>query len=180
MRTLIIAEAGVNHNGDLDKACKLVEVAAEAGADWVKFQTYRSSNVVTRKAKKADYQTQTTDASETQFEMISRLELSIDDHRVLMKVCKANSINFFSSGFDLESIDLLLSLGLTCIKIPSGEITSIDILEKNRTHRGLTTNPTILVPSDIPEELGRRQTTQISPTVQNPRGTQVSKQIQQY
>ena len=67
MRTLIIAEAGVNHNGDLDKACKLVEVAAEAGADWVKFQTYRSSNVVTRKAKKADYQTQTTDASETQF-----------------------------------------------------------------------------------------------------------------
>ena len=129
MRTLIIAEAGVNHNGDLDKACKLVEVAAEAGADWVKFQTYRSSNVVTRKAKKADYQTQTTDASETQFEMISRLELSIDDHRVLMKVCKANSINFFSSGFDLESIDLLLSLGLTCIKIPSGEVTNLPYLE---------------------------------------------------
>ena len=129
MRTLIIAEAGVNHNGDLDKACKLVEVAAEAGADWVKFQTYRSSNVVTRKAKKADYQTQTTVASETQFEMISRLELSIDDHRALMKVCKANSIKFFSSGFDLESIDLLLSLGLTCIKIPSGEVTNLPYLE---------------------------------------------------
>lgn len=129
MKTLIIAEAGVNHNGDLSMACELVEVAAESGADWVKFQTYKSSSVVTREAKKADYQTRTTDASETQFEMISRLELSIEDHRVLMKVCRDNHINFFSSGFDLESIDLLLSLGLTCIKIPSGEVTNLPYLK---------------------------------------------------
>ncbi|MDE0806517.1 MAG: N-acetylneuraminate synthase [Longimicrobiales bacterium] len=129
MSTLVIAEAGVNHNGDLGMARNLVKVAAEAGADLVKFQTYKSRNVVTRNAKKADYQTRTTDADESQFEMISKLELSTADHHVLMECCEEHGIQFFSSGFDLESIDFLLDLGLDCMKIPSGEITNFPYLE---------------------------------------------------
>ena len=129
MSTLIIAEAGVNHNGDLDMACELVGVAADAGADLVKFQTYKSRNLVTQSAEKADYQIRTTDGDESQFEMLSRLELSIADHHVLIECCKDHSIQFFSSGFDLESIDLLLKLGLACMKIPSGEITNLPYLE---------------------------------------------------
>ena len=129
MSTLIIAEAGVNHNGDLEMACRLVEAAAEAGADLVKFQTFRASRIVTRNAKKTEYQVQTTGKSESQFEMISQLELSIEDHRALLDHCKRNEIRFFSSGFDVESIDLLLGLGLDCMKIPSGEITNLPYLQ---------------------------------------------------
>ena len=129
MSTLIIAEAGVNHNGDLEMACRLVEAAAEAGADLVKFQTFRASRIVTRNAKKTEYQLQTTGKSESQFEMISQLELSIEDHQALLDHCKRHEIRFFSSGFDVESIDLLLGLGLDCMKIPSGEINNLPYLQ---------------------------------------------------
>ena len=127
-RTLIIAEAGVNHNGDLYLAKKLIDVAAEAGVDLVKFQTFNANRLVTPTAKKADYQTQTTDSDESQHEMLRRLELTADMHRELIVYCAARNIGFFSTGFDIESVDLLLSLGQDNFKIPSGEITNLPYL----------------------------------------------------
>jgi N,N'-diacetyllegionaminate synthase len=127
-KTLIIAEAGVNHNGSLDTAKKLVTVAAEAGADMVKFQTFSADRQVTIAANKAEYQIQTTDASESQHEMIRKLELSREMHENLISYCKQCKIKFFSSGFDVESIDLLFDLGLELFKIPSGEITNLPYL----------------------------------------------------
>ena len=126
--TLIIAEAGVNHNGDLGLAKQLIDVAAEAGADLVKFQTFNASRQVTTTAKKADYQTQTTDISETQHEMLRRLELTEAMHHELIAHCASRNIGFFSTGFDIESVDLLMSLGLVYFKIPSGEITNLPYL----------------------------------------------------
>src|SRR3990172_10133637 len=111
-RTLIIAEAGVNHNGDLELARQLIDVAAEAGADMVKFQTFSADRLVTTHARKADYQTQTTDAGESQHAMICRLELTRDMHEALIAHCKLREIQFFSTGFDPESIDLLMELGM--------------------------------------------------------------------
>jgi N,N'-diacetyllegionaminate synthase len=127
-RTLIIAEAGVNHNGDLVLAKKLIDAAAEAGADLVKFQTFNANRQVTRTAKKADYQTQTTDSEETQHEMLRRLELTPDMHKELIVHCAARGIGFFSTGFDIESVDLLVDLGQDHFKIPSGEITNLPYL----------------------------------------------------
>ncbi len=127
-RTLIIAEAGVNHNGDLGLAKQLIDAAAEAGADLVKFQTFDANRLVTRATKKADYQTQATDSSESQHAMLRRLELTEDMHRELIAHCAARNIGFFSTGFDTESIDLLLSLGQDHFKIPSGEITNLPYL----------------------------------------------------
>ena len=124
LKTLIIAEAGVNHNGDINLARKLVDVAAEAGADCVKFQTFSADRLVTKNAKKADYQNQTTDAGESQHAMIRKLELTRDMHMALIGHCKPRGIQFLSTGFDMESIDLLVELGLECLKIPSGEITN--------------------------------------------------------
>jgi N,N'-diacetyllegionaminate synthase len=124
-RTLIIAEAGVNHNGDIGLARQLIDAAAQAGADLVKFQTFSADRQVTRTAKKADYQTQTTDSDESQHEMLRRLELTADMHRELIAHCAARNIGFFSTGFDIESVDLLLSLGQDHFKIPSGEITNL-------------------------------------------------------
>ena len=128
MKTLIIAEAGVNHNGDLELAKKLINVAAEAGADLVKFQSFNASRLATRSAKKADYQNQATGSKESQYEMLHRLELSIEMHHELIAHCAASNIGFFSTGFDIESVDLLLSLGQDQIKIPSGEITNLPYL----------------------------------------------------
>ncbi len=128
MNVLIIAEAGVNHNGDLALARQLIDVAAEAGADLVKFQTFSADRLVTTHAKKADYQIQTTDAGESQHAMIRRLELTRDMHEALIAHCKVRGIRFFSTGFDLDSIDLLVELGLDCLKIPSGEITNLPYL----------------------------------------------------
>ena len=128
MSTFIIAEAGVNHNGDLWLAKQLIDVAAEAGADLVKFQTFKADRLATRTAKKADYQTQTTDSDESQHEMLRRLELTEEMHRELIAHCAARNIGFFSTGFDIESIDLLLSLGQDHFKIPSGEITNLPYL----------------------------------------------------
>lgn len=127
-RALIIAEAGVNHNGDLRLAKKLIDVAAEAGVDLVKFQTFNADRQVTHTAKKADYQTQTTGSKESQHEMLRRLELTEEMHKDLISHCAARNIGFFSTGFDIESIDLLLGLGQDHFKIPSGEITNLPYL----------------------------------------------------
>jgi N,N'-diacetyllegionaminate synthase len=127
-RTLIIAEAGVNHNGDLGLAKQLIDVAAEAGADLVKFQTFKADLLATRTAKKADYQTRTSDSEESQLDMLRRLELTDEMHRDLIAHCDARNIGFFSTGFDIESINLLLSLGQEHFKIPSGEITNLPYL----------------------------------------------------
>lgn len=127
-RTLIIAEAGVNHNGDLGLAKQLIDAAAQAGADLVKFQTFNANRQVTRIAKKADYQTQTTDAKESQHDMLQRLELTEAMHHELIAHCATRNISFFSTAFDMESIDLLLGLGQDHFKIPSGEITNLPYL----------------------------------------------------
>ncbi|MDD2932315.1 MAG: N-acetylneuraminate synthase [Methylotenera sp.] len=127
-RTLIIAEAGVNHNGDIELAKQLIDVAAEAGADLVKFQTFNADRLATRTAKKADYQNQTTDSKESQHEMLRRLELTPDMHKELIEHCAIRNIGFFSTGFDVESLDLLVSLGQEYFKIPSGEITNLPYL----------------------------------------------------
>jgi N,N'-diacetyllegionaminate synthase len=128
MKTLIIAEAGVNHNGNLSLAKQLVDVAAAAGADFVKFQTFSADRLATRKAEKADYQTQNGDSSESQYEMLHRLELTEAMHRQLIAHCATRNIGFFSTGFDIESVDLLVSLGQDRFKIPSGEITNLPLL----------------------------------------------------
>ena len=128
MSVFIIAEAGINHNGLIENAYKLIDVAVEAGVDAVKFQTFKAKNLVTKNANKADYQKQTTNKSETQFEMINKLELDIDAHKKIIKYCKVKDIMFLSSPFDHDSIDLLNELGVKIIKIPSGEITNLPYL----------------------------------------------------
>jgi len=126
----IIAEAGVNHNGSIDKAIELIDFAAESGADAVKFQTFRSEKVISRGAPKAEYQKQTTDAKESQLEMARRLELPQEDFRKLAEHCRRRGIIFLSTPFDFESIDFLVELGLQTFKIPSGEITNLPYLRK--------------------------------------------------
>jgi N,N'-diacetyllegionaminate synthase len=126
--TLVIAEAGVNHNGDMQIAKRLIDEAAAAGADLVKFQTFNASRQVTRSAKKADYQTQTTDSSESQYAMLQRLELTEATHHELIEHCARRRIGFFSTGFDIECVDLLVRLGQEQFKIPSGEITNLPYL----------------------------------------------------
>lgn len=135
MRTLIIAEAGVNHNGDLGMARRLVDVAAEAGADYVKFQTFKAERLVTRAAGKAAYQQETTSGSESQFDMLRKLELDRDAHVALMAQCRARGIGFMSTPFDPESIDMLCALGVSVLKVPSGEITNLPYLRETG-HRG--------------------------------------------
>jgi N,N'-diacetyllegionaminate synthase len=126
--TLIIAEAGVNHNGDLDAAKRLIDVAAEAGADFVKFQTFTADRVVTRTAGKAEYQISSSGAGESQYEMLRRLELTPEAHRILIDHCKFRRIAFLSTAFDIESVDVLVALGLEYLKVPSGEITNLPYL----------------------------------------------------
>lgn len=129
MKTLIIAEAGVNHNGDISLAKQLIAAAADAGADLIKFQTFIAKNLVSASAPKAEYQKKTTKGSESQIEMIQKLELSREDHTVLIEECRANEIGFFSTAFDFQSFDLLTELGcLEQIKIPSGELTNLPLL----------------------------------------------------
>lgn len=140
MKTLIIAEAGVNHNGDLALARQLIDVAADAGADLVKFQTFSADRLVATKARKAEYQKLATDAGESQHAMIRRLELTRAMHEALIAYCKSRVIRFFSTGFDLESINLLAELGLDRFKVPSGEITNLPYLR----HVGRYAKPVIL------------------------------------
>jgi N,N'-diacetyllegionaminate synthase len=124
----IIAEAGVNHNGSIDFAYKLIDAAVKAGVDAVKFQTFSAEKLVSKTAQKAEYQKKTTDALETQFDMIKKLELDVHNHKSLIKYCHKKDIMFLSTPFDHDSINLLNELGLNIFKIPSGEITNLPFL----------------------------------------------------
>lgn len=129
--TYIIAEAGVNHNGSLEMARQLIDAAADAGADAVKFQTFKAKNLVSKSAPKAEYQISTTGSDESQFDMIEKLELDEAEHRQLIEHCLSRGIQFLSTPFDSESVDLLSqTLDLPCLKIPSGEITNGPLLLK--------------------------------------------------
>ena len=125
---IIIAEAGVNHNGSIELAKKLIDVAVEAGVDFVKFQTFKAEKLVTRTADKAEYQKEITDTDESQFEMIKELELDRKTHEELIDYCKIKDIKFLSTAFDHDSIDLLGKLNIPLFKIPSGEITNLPYL----------------------------------------------------
>ncbi len=128
-KPFIVAEAGVNHNGDIETARQLVDAAGEAGADAVKFQTFKAEKVVTVQSVKADYQLATTDPAESQLAMLKRLELSEANHRELVQYCRKKKIPFLSTPFDAESADLLEELGVPLFKIPSGEITNLPLVE---------------------------------------------------
>ena len=128
MKTLIIAEAGVNHNGDINMAKRLIDIAANSGADLVKFQTFSADRLVTHGAAKADYQILATDNTESQHDMLRKLELTESMHNELIAHCASQNIGFFSTGFDVESINLLVELGQELFKIPSGEITNLPYL----------------------------------------------------
>ena len=136
---VVIAEAGVNHNGDINLAKRLVSIAAESGADYVKFQTFQASELVTKTASKARYQ-EVEDSQESQFEMLKSLELSKEQHEKLYAQCEKEGIKFLSTGFDVDSIDMLVALGIELIKIPSGEITNYSYLQ----HIGGLGKPLIL------------------------------------
>jgi N-acetylneuraminate synthase len=128
--TFIIAEAGVNHNGSIDLAKKLIDEAASAGADAVKFQSFKTENNITKSAPKAEYQIQSTGAGESQFDMVKKLELDEQAHHLLADYCKQKNIMFFSTAFDLSSVDLLVSMGVDRMKIPSGEVTNGPLMLK--------------------------------------------------
>jgi N-acetylneuraminate synthase len=155
-RIYIIAEAGVNHNGSLDLAHKLVDAAADAGADAVKFQTFRAEALVSEGAPKAAYQQQYTDAAESQYQMLKKLELSEAAHRALAVHCRARGIQFLSTPFDEESVDLLVrKIGVSMLKIPSGEITNGPLLLKAaRTRKPIVLSTGMSDLRDIEAALG--------------------------
>ena len=131
-KVIIIAEAGVNHNGDIHLAKKLIDVAVAAGVDYVKFQTFKSESLVSKLAKKAVYQIENThNATENQFQMLKKLELSQEQHVELIEYCREKDISFFSTAFDIDSLLYLKKLGLSMVKIPSGEITNLPYLRKS-------------------------------------------------
>ena len=130
MKTLIIAEAGVNHNGSFELAKQLVDKAAEAGADIVKFQTCKAENVISRYADKAEYQKKTTGEADTQLDMVRKLMLTYEEYGQLKDYCEEKGIRFLSTAFDLPSVDYLHSIGMGLWKIPSGEITNLPLLIK--------------------------------------------------
>lgn len=129
-KTLIIAEAGVNHNGDIAKAKALIDKGAEAGVDYVKFQTFKAANLVTKQAKRATYQDKNTQNNDSQYEMLKKLELSQAVHQELIDYCAKKGVQFLSTGFDVESLEFLAQLGITIAKVPSGEITNLPYLRK--------------------------------------------------
>lgn len=130
MSVFIIAEAGVNHNGSIDLAKRLIDLASNSGANAIKFQTFKAKDLLIKNAQKTNYQIKTTGQIESQYDMIKKLELNLDDHRKLINHCKKKNIIFLSSPFDLESIKLLDYLGLDIFKIPSGEITNLPYLRQ--------------------------------------------------
>ncbi|MFK8302631.1 N-acetylneuraminate synthase [Capnocytophaga stomatis] len=130
-KVTIIAEAGVNHNGDISKAKQLIDVAALAGVDYVKFQTFKAEKLVTKSAQRAAYQDKNTGDNDSQFEMLEKLELSESMHNELIAYCKQKAIQFLSTGFDSESLELLRELGVKIAKIPSGELTNLPYLRKS-------------------------------------------------
>ena len=136
----IVAEAGVNHNGDLDRARALIDAAAEAGADAVKFQTFTAERVAAPNAPKAAYQLRSNGVSESQFEMLKKLELSPEDHLALIEHCRDRDIVFLSSPFDLQAINLLHGLDVAAFKVPSGELTNLPYL----AHMAALGRPVIL------------------------------------
>ena len=129
-KIFIIAEAGVNHNGDIEIAQKLVDAAVASGADAVKFQTFKAETLVCKNAKKAEYQMKTTDKDESQFAMLKRLELTPDMHEKLMEYCEQKKIMFLSTPFDIESLHYLVDCGIALLKLPSGEITNYPLLRE--------------------------------------------------
>lgn len=152
----IIAEAGVNHNGSIDMAKKLIDVAAAAGVDAVKFQTFRACAIATRTAGKAEYQKVTLGVEESQFEMLKRLELDEDAHNVLLAYCQEKGVQFLSTPFDLESLDLLAgTLDLPLLKISSGDITNAPLLFKAaRTGKPIILSTGMATLGDIEDALG--------------------------
>jgi N,N'-diacetyllegionaminate synthase len=134
MPTIIIAEAGVNHNGDLRIAKQLVSAAARAGADLVKFQTFSAQRLTTKNAPKAAYQKRASERHQSQFDMLSKLELTPQMHESLLEHCQEQGIGFFSTGFDIESLEYLVKLGLDRFKIPSSEITNLPYLRRVGGH----------------------------------------------
>lgn len=131
-KTIIIAEAGVNHNGNIELAKELIRKASDAGADYVKFQTFLADKLVSKDAKKASYQAKNmeSDNNDSQYQMLKNLELSYEDHYDLVEYCNNLGIQFLSTAFDLDSIDFLMKLGIDFYKIPSGEITNKPYLQK--------------------------------------------------
>ena len=129
-KVFIIAEAGVNHNGSIHLAKKLIDKAAFSGADAVKFQTFKAENLVSKNAPKADYQKLTTNSRESQFDMVKNLELDESAHKELIACCKEANIMFLSTPFDIDSVNLLYDMGLEIFKIPSGEITNLPYLRR--------------------------------------------------
>lgn len=129
-KVFVIAEAGVNHNGDMDIAKQLIDAASEAGADAVKFQTFKAERLVCKNAGKAEYQLDATDKSETQYDMLKKLELSGQMHIDLMEYCDKKKIMFLSTPFDIGSVQLLAGLGMQIFKVPSGEITNLPYLRE--------------------------------------------------
>jgi N-acetylneuraminate synthase len=155
MPTCIIAEAGVNHNGSLDTAHQLVDAAADAGADVVKFQTFRADKLVTRHANKAVYQQRLTDGEQSQFDMLKALELSESAHRELQQHCVERGIEFMSSPFDAESLDFLVALGVKRIKLGSGELTNAPLLlEAARTGLPMILSTGMSTLADVEAALG--------------------------
>ena len=132
-KVIVIAEAGVNHNGDITKAKALIDKGAEAGVDYVKFQTFKAGNLVTKQAKRAAYQDRNTQDNDTQYEMLKKLELSQAVHQELIDYCAQKGVQFLSTGFDIESLEFLARLGITIAKVPSGEITNLPYLRKVAT-----------------------------------------------
>jgi len=155
-RTLIIAEAGVNHNGDIELAKKLIDVAAKAKADIIKFQTFTASKLVTANAKQADYQIQNTQKEESQLAMLSRLELSYAAHHKLVEHCKLQGIEFLSTAFDSDSLVFLAkNLGLKTLKIPSGELTNAPfVLEHAQTGSNLIVSTGMASLAEVEAALG--------------------------
>jgi len=155
-KIFVIAEAGVNHNGSAEMAIQLVDAAVEAGADAVKFQTFKAENLVTKSADKAEYQKATTGADESQYDMLKRLELSYEMHHQLIEYCKKKGIEFLSTAFDTDSLRFLVDdLGLTTLKIPSGEITNGPLLlEYAQTGCDLILSTGMATLGEVEEALG--------------------------
>jgi N,N'-diacetyllegionaminate synthase len=164
-RVIIIAEAGVNHNGDLEKALQLIDEAATAGADYVKFQTFRSEELVSASAGLADYQKQNVSEANSQLEMLKKLEIPIDWYPMLIRRCEERGIRFLSTGFDKESVEFLLKFSPDFIKVPSGEITNYDFLKfvgscnkKVILSTGMSTMAEVKMASKLLIETGLRST----------------------
>jgi N-acetylneuraminate synthase len=154
-RVFVIAEAGVNHDGSPARAIELVDIAAEAGADAVKFQSFRAGNVVSRWAAKAAYQERTTGADESQLDMIRKLELDVDAHRAVAARCRLRGIEFMSTAFDNPSLQMLLGLGIQRVKVPSGEVTNpLLLLDAVRAGKPIILSTGMSTLADIREALG--------------------------